>query len=113
MTNLSRSWGIAWASDVDKFTFTITVNETDVWTKRKGTFSKSPKSLTPWAGLAPSVVISKIFLQELWSHHRSWDERRATRFSSKTMENIFQEQLPLLTNIKIPRCILNPQAIDV
>ncbi|GFX48587.1 integrase catalytic domain-containing protein [Trichonephila clavipes] len=25
----------------------------------------------------------------------------------------FQEQLPLLTNIKIPRCILIPQAIDV
>ncbi|GFW23877.1 integrase catalytic domain-containing protein [Trichonephila clavipes] len=47
--------GIAWLPDVDKFTFTITVNETDVWTKRK---------------------------------------------------------LPLLTNIKIPRCILIPQAID-
>ncbi|GFY08355.1 integrase catalytic domain-containing protein [Trichonephila clavipes] len=27
--------GIAWLPDVDKFTFTITVNETDVWTKRK------------------------------------------------------------------------------
>ncbi|GFS52493.1 DUF1758 domain-containing protein [Trichonephila clavipes] len=26
---------------------------------------------------------------------------------------VFQEQLPLLTNIKIPRCILIPQAIDV
>ncbi|GFX22816.1 integrase catalytic domain-containing protein [Trichonephila clavipes] len=48
--------GIAWLPDVDKFTFTITVNKTDVWTKRK---------------------------------------------------------LPLLTNIKIPRCILIPQAIDV
>ncbi|GFQ84400.1 uncharacterized protein TNCT_697441 [Trichonephila clavata] len=27
--------GIAWLPDVDKFTFTITVNKTDVWTKRK------------------------------------------------------------------------------
>ncbi|GFW27196.1 DUF1758 domain-containing protein [Trichonephila clavipes] len=48
--------GKAWLPDVDKFTFTITVNETDVWTKLK---------------------------------------------------------LPLLTNIKIPRCIPIPQAIDV
>ncbi|GFT08341.1 integrase catalytic domain-containing protein [Trichonephila clavipes] len=48
--------GIAWLPDVDKCTFTTTVNETDVWTKRK---------------------------------------------------------LPLLTNIKIPRCILIPQATDV
>ncbi|GFU86297.1 integrase catalytic domain-containing protein [Trichonephila clavipes] len=79
--------GIAWLSDVDKFTFTITVNETDVWTKRK-VLSEVTKIFDPLGWLATSVVISKIFLQELWSHHLSWDERRATRFSSKTMENI-------------------------
>ncbi|GFS40237.1 DUF1758 domain-containing protein [Trichonephila inaurata madagascariensis] len=27
--------GIAWLPDVDKFTFTVTVNESDVWTKRE------------------------------------------------------------------------------
>ncbi|GFW09084.1 integrase catalytic domain-containing protein [Trichonephila clavipes] len=72
--------GIVWLPDVDKFTFTITVDETDVWTKRK-----SP---------------SKLGREELPdSLARQW--------------RIFQEQLPLLTNIKIPRCILIPQAIDV
>ncbi|GFX79806.1 integrase catalytic domain-containing protein [Trichonephila clavipes] len=65
--------GIAWLPDVDKFTFTITVNETDVWTKRK---IPIPDSLA-----------------------RQW--------------RVFQEQLPLLGNFKIPRCILIPQAIDV
>ncbi|GFU13553.1 integrase catalytic domain-containing protein [Trichonephila clavipes] len=40
---------IAWLPDVDKFTFTITVNETDVWTKRK-VLSEVAKILTPWAG---------------------------------------------------------------
>ncbi|GFX91828.1 integrase catalytic domain-containing protein [Trichonephila clavipes] len=72
--------GIAWLPDVDKFTFTITVNETDVWTKRK-----SP---------------SKLGREELpHSLARQW--------------RIFPEQLPLLTNIQIPHCILIPQAIDV
>ncbi|GFW55940.1 DUF1758 domain-containing protein [Trichonephila clavipes] len=73
--------GIAWLPDVDKFTFTITVNETDVW------------------------------MQELWSHHLSWDEEIPDSLAKQW--RVLQEQLPLLTNIKIPRCILIPQAIDV
>ncbi|GFW55680.1 uncharacterized protein TNCV_120641 [Trichonephila clavipes] len=102
--------GIAWLPDVDKFTFTITVNETDVWTKRK-VLSEVAKIFDPLGWLAPSVVISKIFLQELWSHHLSWDEELPDSLARQW--RTFQEQLPLLTNIKIPRCILISQAIDV
>ncbi|GFV91910.1 integrase catalytic domain-containing protein [Trichonephila clavipes] len=101
--------GIAWLPDVDNFTFTITVNETDVWTKRK-VLSEVAKIFDPLGWLAPSVVISKIFLQELWSHHLSWDEELPDSLARQW--RTFQEQLPLLTNIKIPRCILIPQAID-
>ncbi|GFW01830.1 integrase catalytic domain-containing protein [Trichonephila clavipes] len=101
--------GIAWLPDVDKFTFTITVNETDVWTKRK-VLSEVAKIFDPLGWLAPSVVISKIFLQELWSHHLSWDEEIPDSLARQW--RVLQEQLPLLTNIKIPRCILIPQAID-
>ncbi|GFW85277.1 integrase catalytic domain-containing protein [Trichonephila clavipes] len=105
-----KTLGIAWLPDVDKFTFTITVNETDVWTKRK-VLSEVAKIFDPLGWLAPSVDISKIFLQELWSHYLSWDKKRATRFSSKTMENI-SRTASSTSNIKIPRCILIPQAID-
>ncbi|GFX43107.1 integrase catalytic domain-containing protein [Trichonephila clavipes] len=102
--------GIAWLPDVDKFTFTIiTVNETDVWTKRK-VLSEVAKIFDPLGWLAPSVVISKIFLQELWSQHLSWDEEIPDSLARQW--RTFQEQLPLLTNIKVPRCILIPQAID-
>ncbi|GFW52089.1 integrase catalytic domain-containing protein [Trichonephila clavipes] len=66
--------GIAWLPDVDKLTFTITVNETDVWTKRT-VLSEVAKIFHPLGWLAPSVIISKIFLQELWSHHLSWDDK--------------------------------------
>ncbi|GFS73992.1 DUF1758 domain-containing protein [Trichonephila clavipes] len=62
--------GIAWLPDVYKFTFTITVNETDVWTKRK-VLSEVAKIFDPLGWLAPSVI-SKIF--QLWSHHLSWDK---------------------------------------
>ncbi|GFS45444.1 integrase catalytic domain-containing protein [Trichonephila inaurata madagascariensis] len=102
--------GIAWLPDVDKFTFTITVNESDVWTKHK-VLSEVAKIFDPLGWLAPSVIISKIFLQELWSPHLSWDEELPDSLARQW--RIFQEQLPLLTNIKIPRCILIPQAIDV
>ncbi|GFW13013.1 integrase catalytic domain-containing protein [Trichonephila clavipes] len=102
--------GIAWLPDVDKFTFTITVNETDVWTKRK-VLSEVAKIFDPLGWLAPSVIISKIFLRELWSHHLSWDKELPDSLARQW--RIFEEQLPLLTNIKIPRCILIPQAIDV
>ncbi|GFR09279.1 integrase catalytic domain-containing protein [Trichonephila clavata] len=99
-----------WLPDIDKFTFTITVNETDVWTKRK-VFSEVAKIFDPLGWLAPTVIISKIFLQDLWSHHLSWDEELPNSLARQW--RIFQEQLPLLTKIKIPRCILIPQAIDV
>ncbi|GFQ69720.1 integrase catalytic domain-containing protein [Trichonephila clavata] len=102
--------GIAWLPYVDKFTFTITVNETDVWTKRK-VLSEVAKIFDPLGWLAPTVIISKIFLQDLWSHHLSWDEELPNSLARQW--RIFQEQLPLLTKIKIPRCILIPQAIDV
>ncbi|GFT60787.1 integrase catalytic domain-containing protein [Trichonephila clavipes] len=102
--------GIAWLPDVDKFIFAITVNETDVWTKRK-VLSEVAKIFDPLGCLAPSVIISKIFHQELWSHHLSWDEELPDSLARQW--RIFQEQLPLLTNIKIPSCILIPQAIDV
>ncbi|XP_054707113.1 uncharacterized protein LOC129216917 [Uloborus diversus] len=102
--------GIAWLPDVDKFTFTITVNEMDVWTKRK-VLSEVAKIFDPLGWLAPTVIISKIFLQELWSHHLSWDEELPDSLAKQW--RTFQEQLPVLTNIKIPRCILIPQASDV
>ncbi|GFR22340.1 integrase catalytic domain-containing protein [Trichonephila clavata] len=38
--------GIAWLPDVDKFTFTITINETDVWTKRKRPLPWSDSKIT-------------------------------------------------------------------
>ncbi|GFY40855.1 integrase catalytic domain-containing protein [Trichonephila inaurata madagascariensis] len=66
--------GIAWLPDVDKAPpLTITVNESDVWTKRK-VLSEVAKIFDPLGWLVPSVIISKIFLQELWSHHLNWDE---------------------------------------
>ncbi|GFY72408.1 uncharacterized protein TNIN_327651 [Trichonephila inaurata madagascariensis] len=102
--------GIAWLPDVDKFTFTITMNGSDVWTKRK-VLSEVVKIFDPLGWLARSVIISKIFLQELWSHHLSWDEELQDSLARQW--RIFQEQLPVLTNIKIPRCILIAQAIDI
>ncbi|XP_054717638.1 uncharacterized protein LOC129226996 [Uloborus diversus] len=102
--------GIAWLPDVDKFTFTITVNEMDVWTKQK-VLSEVAKIFDPLGWLAPTVINSKIFLQELWSHHLSWDEELPDSLAKQW--RTFQEQLPVLTNIKIPRCILIPQASDV
>nr|XP_042912697.1 uncharacterized protein LOC122272772 [Parasteatoda tepidariorum] len=102
--------GIAWLPDVDTFTFTITVNESDVWTKRK-VLSEVAKIFDPLGWLAPTVITSKIFLQELWSHHLGWDEELSDSLASQW--RVFQNQLPLLTNIKIPRYILIPQATSV
>ncbi|GFU35052.1 DUF1758 domain-containing protein [Trichonephila clavipes] len=102
--------GIAWLPDVDKFTFTITVSESNVSTKRK-VLSEVAKMFDPLDWLSPSIIISKIFLQELWSHHLSWDEELPDSLAKQW--RIFREQLPLLANIKIELCILHPLAIDV
>ncbi|GFW73475.1 uncharacterized protein TNCV_2801391 [Trichonephila clavipes] len=45
------------------------------------------------------------------SHHLSWDEELPDSLAIQW--RVFQEQLHLLTNIKIIRCILIPQAKDV
>ncbi|GFY06848.1 uncharacterized protein TNCV_482521 [Trichonephila clavipes] len=102
--------GIAWLPEVDKFSFTITVNESNVSTKRK-VLSQVAKFFDPLDWLSPSIIISKIFLQELWSHHLSWDEELPDSVAKQW--RIFQEQLPLLANIKIALCILISLAIDI
>ncbi|GFY62450.1 hypothetical protein TNIN_134961 [Trichonephila inaurata madagascariensis] len=52
----------------------ITVNETDMWTKRK-VLSDAAKIFDYLGWLAPTVIISKFFLKKLRSQHESWDER--------------------------------------
>ncbi|GFR19335.1 DUF1758 domain-containing protein [Trichonephila clavata] len=72
-------------------------------------------SLRKWVSNDPEALANipeELFsLHHLWSHHLSWDEELPNSLARQW--RIFQEQLPLLTKIKIPRCILIPQAIDV
>ncbi|GFV12974.1 integrase catalytic domain-containing protein [Trichonephila clavipes] len=96
---------IAWLPDVEKFIFTITVNETDVWTKRK-VLSEVAKIFDPLGWLAPSVVISKIFLQELWSHHLSWDEELPD-----SLEDATQTVVSRLLTSKTRVSLVKPQSL--
>ena len=102
--------GIAWLPGTDTFTFNITVSQHEVLTKRR-VLSDVARIFDPLGWLAPTVIIAKIFLQELWSYNLGWDEELPEQLTTKW--RTFQEQLPLLSNIKVPRSILVPNPSDI
>ncbi|XP_050684778.1 uncharacterized protein LOC126979511 isoform X3 [Leptidea sinapis] len=99
---ISKTLGLNWKLFNDTFSFTINLKHTDIISKRH-ILSTIAQIFDPLGLVAPCIVESKIIMQQLWLAKCTWDEP-VSEDIQRSWES-FQNTLPLLNNIEIPRWI--------
>lgn len=93
--------GLQWDPATDCFSFSIGTPNTN-FTKR-GVLSTIARLYDPLGFLMPTIFLMKGFIQDLWIQKLDWDEPMTAELK-KSWSNVI-EQLPLLSELKIPRFI--------
>lgn len=97
--------GLEWNPRTDQFTFNVTCL-TDTVTKRT-ILSQIAKAYDPMGWLAPVTLYAKHLMQLLWISGVSWDERPPIDIVNAW--TTFIHELPLLSQISIPRFVFYPE----
>ena len=97
---VERTLGMQWCMQSDTFNFKVTLNGKPL--TRRGILSMVSSIFDPLGLIAPFVLLGKQLLQELRRHNVDWDEAIPEDIICRF--NIWKEELPLLQNVKIPRC---------
>ena len=101
-----KALGVKWRPNTDQFCFQVTLEPITTFTKRS-LLSDISKLFDPLGWLAPVIIIYKVLMQETWTAGTKWDQE----LPSHVIDRWFQlrNQLPLLNDLQLPRCILPPQ----
>nr|XP_049697145.1 uncharacterized protein LOC126054685 [Helicoverpa armigera] len=96
--------GLTWNRREDCFQYSVTLSplSSSPVTKRS-IISDIARLFDPLGWLAPSVVLAKIFIQELWLTGVNWDEQ--LNDSLVTKWRTYREELSLLKRVQVPRWI--------
>lgn len=103
--------GIKWNTKDDCFCFTVAPIEDKLTFSKREILSEIAHVFDPLGFLSPCVVFMKIFLQELWKHNLAWDKPIPDELNRRWIS--FRKELPLIQEVKIPRCMLQPQSVEV
>lgn len=95
-----KALGILWCPSEDMLSIKVSSLSVDVSTKRS-LLSEVSKLFDPLGWIAPSIIVMKIALQQLWLAGLSWDEPLPLAIQQNW--NAFRHQLPSIEQIKIPR----------
>ena len=95
-----KTLGLLWIAKKDIFTFKTNIPD-DIGEVTKREFLKKISKL--FGFLAPYLLRAKILLQEMWAAGAEWDEALDERLTYKVKK--WFEELPLLVNVKVPRCL--------
>lgn len=95
-----KTLGIWWNPLDDDFTYKIKTNMSKDKTKRVF-LSNISRIFDPMGWIAPITIVAKIMMQELWTLKMDWDDELPLSFQKKWIN--FEENLPILEKIKIPR----------
>ncbi|XP_058449236.1 uncharacterized protein LOC131429202 [Malaya genurostris] len=113
-----KALGLTWLpkADILRFRFNIPVLLADqVLTKRK-VLSIIASLFDPLGLIGATITIAKIFMQRLWSMRDA--QGNAIDWDSPLPETVgeewrnFQQQLPLLNDLRIKRCIVAPRTVS-
>uniref|UniRef100_A0A182MIR3 Uncharacterized protein n=1 Tax=Anopheles culicifacies TaxID=139723 RepID=A0A182MIR3_9DIPT len=96
-----KALGIAWQPDSDKLFIEANIPaEKETWTRRR-IYSMVARLFDPLGLLSPIVSWAKIKMQAVWIATDTWDELIPEQMAQ--LWNEFQNQLPLLKEIKFDR----------
>ncbi|XP_073955670.1 uncharacterized protein [Choristoneura fumiferana] len=94
--------GMQWQPNDDNFQFKINIDLPQKCTKRS-ILSVTARLFDPLGLISPVVAYMKLLIQECWKLQLDWDDEVPDSIVSK-WEN-FHKELPLLSELKIPRHI--------
>ncbi|KAK9675153.1 Protein of unknown function (DUF1759) [Popillia japonica] len=101
---LRKTLGIGWNPNADEFFYNIKdINTTFKVTKRT-ILATTAELFDPLGLLAPTTVIAKFILQELWQLKLDWDESVPLDLHTKWLS--YRNRLKQLNEIKIPRYVI-------
>ncbi|XP_052748143.1 uncharacterized protein LOC128200069 isoform X2 [Galleria mellonella] len=105
----AKTLGIHWKCLTDHLSFSINISSQDKLTKRF-ILSTISQVFDPLGLVSPCIVEAKILMQQLWINKCSWDDKVPPLIEKIWSE--FVQFLPLLNNLKIPRCIKNNSTVN-
>ncbi|XP_044585979.1 uncharacterized protein LOC123266017 [Cotesia glomerata] len=94
--------GLAWHPRADTFNFTIKL-ATDLPVTKRKILSAIAQIFDPLGFLTPVVIMTKVFIQELWTVKLGWDDELCQDDSHMWIE--YLDQLQELQQLSIPRWI--------
>ena len=106
---VTKTLGISWHSTDDLFTVTASPISPDFQTTKRNVLRKVARIFDPLGFLCPYVIVAKIILQELWMRGYDWDDEVQDEIANKIGD--WFEQLKSLKEVKIPRCLRNPEPV--
>ena len=100
-SSIERALGIQWDVKSDVFTFQVALKDKPL-TKR-GVLSTTAALYDPMGMVSPFVFVAKRIIQECWRRKLDWDEPITDDLKKEWKKWI--EELPILSSLKIPRCM--------
>ncbi|XP_052771184.1 uncharacterized protein LOC128210870 [Mya arenaria] len=98
-----KTLGVLWVADDDQFTFRVSGPLEGMQFTKRTFLSKISSLYDPLGFLAPFTVRAKLLMQDIWVSGIDWDQKLSQSDNFKVIE--WFEELKLLPEIRIPRCI--------
>jgi hypothetical protein len=105
----TKTLGIRWDAGDDEFLFDYSSPTDDFHYTKRNVLKKTASLFDPLGFLSPFIIKAKLYLQQAWLEALDWDDELPDKLK-KEWENWFNE-LHLLQEIKIPRCLKNSNLV--
>ena len=108
---LTKTLGVSWTAQEDQFPFHYSPPTEDFEYTKRNVLRKTATLFDPLGFLSPFMVRAKMFMQQAWLDALAWDEVLPSE-QKEEWRSWFAE-LPLLEEIKIPRCLKDTSTQEV
>ena len=108
---VTKTLGVSWTAREDQFLFHYSPPTEDFEYTKRNVLRKTATLFDPLGFLSPFMVRAKMFMQQAWLDALAWDEVLPSE-QKEEWRSWFAE-LPLLEEIKIPRCLKDTSTQEV
>ncbi|CAB3981675.1 Hypothetical predicted protein [Paramuricea clavata] len=105
----TKTLGIRWDAGDDEFLFDYSSLTDDFHYTKRNVLKKTASLFDPLGFLSPFIIKAKLYLQQAWLEALDWDDELPYKLKNQ-WKNWFNE-LHLLQEIKIPRCLKNSNLV--